>query len=106
MSISMAIGTSLSGVVYNRLGFYGAYGVSSALLAAGLAYGLLCVDDVPLVAQADKDKPFSTTVMEFFDLSRITQSLSTTFRPRPGTQRLKIIILLFILMTSAGTTYG
>lgn len=106
MAISMAIGTSLSGVVYNRLGFYGAYGISSVLLVIGLVYGLLFLEDVVPATEMDRNQSCCTTVTEFFDMSRITQSLSTTFKKRPGTQRLKIIILIVILMASAGTNYG
>lgn len=106
MAISMAVGTSLSGVVYLTLGFYGAYGLSSILLVVGILYGLFCVEDIVTESASDKNRPVCTTVLEFFDLKHVTRSLYTTFKKRPGNQRLKIIILLFILMTSSGTNYG
>jgi len=106
MAISMAVGTSLSGIVYNRLGFYGAYGISSALLLVGLFYGLLYVKDFAPVAETGRDKSCRTAVSEFFSLKHVAQSLRTTFRKRPSTQRLRILILLVILMTSAGTNNG
>jgi len=107
MAISMAIGTSLSGIVYNKLGFYGAYGISSALLLLGLFYGTLYVKESGApVAVPDTGKWCRTAVSEFFNLKHVTQSLRTTFRRRPNTQRLRILILLIILMTSAGTNNG
>lgn len=106
MAISMAVGTSMSGIVYNKLGFYGAYGVSSILLVIGLLYGLFFVDDIAPVKGLDEKKSFRKSVLEFFDLRHVTQSFSTTFKKRQGNQRLKIIILLITLMGSAGTNYG
>jgi len=106
MAISMAIGTSLSGIIYNKLGFYGAYGISSILLVIGLSYGILFVNDVDPVSKLDKKKSFCTTVSEFFDLSHVSQLLSSFFKKRPDTQRLRLIILLFILMTNSGTNNG
>lgn len=106
MAISMAIGTSLSGIVYNKLGFYGAYGISSILLIIGLLYGLLCVRDFAPDTEVNKNKSCGTTVSEFFDLKHITDSMYTTFKKRPKTQRLRIIILLITIMISAGTNNG
>lgn len=102
----MAIGTLLSGIVYNKLGFYGAYGISSVLLIIGLLYGLLCVDDFAPDTEAEKSKSYGTAVSEFFNLNHITDSFYTTFKKRPNTQRLRIIILLITVITSAGTTNG
>jgi len=56
MAISMAIGTSLSGIIYNKLIFYGAYGISSILLVIGLSYGILFVNDVDPISKLDKKK--------------------------------------------------
>lgn len=103
----MAVGTSLSGIVYNKLGFYGAYGISSALLLVGLFYGLLYVKDfAPAAVPGGESKSCRTAVSEFFNLKHVTQSLRTTFKRRPNTQRLRILILLIVLMTSAGTNNG
>lgn len=106
MAISMAIGTSLSGIVYNKLGFYGAYGISSVLIIIGLVYGLLFVEEITPIAVVDENKSFRTTITEFFDFTQITHSLKTTFKKRPDIQRLKIIVLLIILMANAGTNNG
>lgn len=106
MAISMAVGTSLSGIVYNKLGFYGAYGLSSLLIIIGLVYGWLFVEEVAPVALVDENKPFRITITEFFDFTQITQSMKTTFKKRPDTQRLKIIVLLIILMANSGTNNG
>lgn len=106
MAISMAIGTLLSGIVYNKLGFYGAYGISSILLIIGLLYGLLCVDDFAADSDVEKSKSYRTAVSEFFNLNHITDSFYTTFKKRPNTQRLQIIILLITVIISAGTNNG
>lgn len=103
----MVIGTSLSGIVYNKLGFYGAYSISSVLLIIGLSYGLIFLKDVAPSLEVDekiKNKSSQSIVFEIFDLKLITQSFKATFKKRP--QRLRIIILLIILMTNSGTTNG
>lgn len=105
----MVIGTSLSGIVYNKLGFYGAYGISSVLLLMGISYGLIFVKDVDPYVEMDgrsKSKSFKLTVLEIFDLKLITESFKTTFKKRTSAQRIRIIILLIILMISAGTNNG
>lgn len=106
MAVSMAVGTSLSGIVYNKLGFYGAYGISSVLIIIGLLYGLLFVKDVAPITEVDKNKSYRETISEFLDFKHITQSFRTTFKKRPSIQRLRIIILLIIFMASSGTNFG
>ncbi|XP_025202486.1 solute carrier family 46 member 3-like [Melanaphis sacchari] len=106
LAVSMAIGTSLSGIVYNKLGFYGVYGLSSTLIIIGLIYGLLFVKDVTPVSEVNKNKSYRTTISEFLDFSHITQSFNTTFKKRPNDQRLRIIIVLIIFMASAGINAG
>lgn len=106
MAVSMAIGTSMSGIIYNKLGFYGAYLTTSALIIIGLVYGLLFVKDVTPVTEMDKNKSYRTTISEFLDFTHITQSFTTTFKQRPNSQRMRIIILLIIFMASSGVTAG
>lgn len=106
MAVSMAIGTSLSGIIYNKLGFYGAYGVSSVLLIIGLFYGLLYVKEVAPILETDKKKMSTGTNTNFFNLKNVTQSLNTTFKKRPANQRLQICVLLIILMLLSGTNNG
>lgn len=106
MAVSMAIGTSMSGIIYNKLGFYGAYLTTSALIIIGLVYGLLFVNDVTPVTEVDKNKSYRTTISEFLDFTHITQSFSTTFKQRPNRQRIRIIILLIIFMASSGINAG
>lgn len=101
----MAIGTSMSGIVYNKLGFYGVYGISSMLLVIGLFYGKFVVKDIVPTKIVDNQMNKSG-VSGFFDFKNITQSLKTTFKKRSGSQRLRIVILLVILMTSSGTNNG
>ncbi|CAH1725969.1 solute carrier family 46 member 3-like isoform X2 [Aphis gossypii] len=106
MAVSMAIGTSMSGIIYNKLGFYGAYLTTSSLIIIGLVYGLLFVKDVTPVTEVDKNKSYRTTISEFLDFTHITQSFSTTFKQRPNRQRIRIIILLIIFMASSGINAG
>lgn len=106
MAVSMALGTSMSGIIYNKLGFYGAYGISSTLIIIGLLYGLLFVKDVTPVTEVNKNKSYRTTISEFLDFRHITQSFNTTFKKRPNRQRIRIIILLIIFMASAGINAG
>ncbi|KAF0756939.1 solute carrier family 46 member 3-like isoform X1 [Aphis craccivora] len=106
MAVSMAIGTSMSGIIYNKLGFYGAYLTTSALIIIGLVYGLLFVKDVTPVTEMDKNKSYRTTISEFLDFTHITQSFTTTFKQRPNRQRIKIIILLILFMASSGVNAG
>lgn len=106
MAISMALGTSLSGIVYNKLGFYGAYGLSSMLIIIGLVYGLLFVEEVAPITVVDENKSLKTTITEFFNFKQVAESLKMTFKKRPNAQRPKIIVLLIILMANAGTNNG
>lgn len=106
MATSMAIGTSLSGIIYNKLGFYGAYGISSVLIIIGLVYGSFFVKDIAPVVENDKKKSYKTTLSEFFDFKSIGETLKMPFKERPNNKKHRIIILLIILMTGAGTNAG
>ncbi|XP_050422784.1 proton-coupled folate transporter-like [Adelges cooleyi] len=107
MTVAMSISTSLSGIVYSELGFYGAYGVSSGLIVLGILYGSFFVKDVnPKVNELVDSQSFWSKVKDFFDVRQIFGALKVTFRKRPNNDKSKIIVILIISLLAAAPNNG
>jgi len=104
----MAIGTALSGITFQKLGFYGVYGVSSALCIIGFLYGLVFIKEV------SPNKPENTITQTrnnglfngFFNAKHIQEAFKVTFKDGPQNRKLKIIMLMCIAFLIMGPLNG
>jgi len=104
----MAIGTALSGITFQKLGFYGVYGVSSVLCIIGLLYGLVFIKEVSpntpenAITQTRNNGLFNG----FFNAKHIQEAFKVTFKDGPQHRKLKIIMLMCIAFLIMGPLNG
>jgi len=104
----MAIGTALSGITFQKLGFYGVYGMSSALYIIGLLYGLLFIKEVSpkepenAIIQTRNKGLFNG----FFNAKHIQEAFKVTFKDGPHNRKLRIIMLMCIAFLIMGPLNG
>ncbi|XP_050422786.1 thymic stromal cotransporter homolog [Adelges cooleyi] len=108
-TVGLAIGTSLSGITFRDLGFYGVYGISSALYIIALVYGLLFLKEVSAKVPEGTEPPKKTgiaLVKDFFDAKHIETAFQITFKDGPHNRKLRIIMLMVIVFLVMGPING
>jgi len=115
LTIGISFGIALSGILYQKLGFYGIYSICSTMYLMGIIYGFVFLKD-PKVDDASVDfrhnKPgkgtssFYADVKEFFDLKHIKNAFGVTFKKGNDNRRLRIIMMMIVLMLIMGPMTG
>lgn len=117
LTIGLSLGVALSGILFQKLGFYGIFSISSTLYLLGLLYGYFFIKDPkigkkPVVCQPNKlsndNKPgiMWSNVMDFFDLKHIKNAFCVTFKKGNDNRRLRIIMMMIVLMVIMGPMSG
>lgn len=106
-TVGMAIGTALSGITFQALGYYGVYGLSSVLLTIGFLYGLIFIKEVP----PNKSNNTSQTQINglfngFFNATHIQEAFKVTFKDGPHNRKLRIIMIMCIAFLIIGPLNG
>lgn len=117
-SISVPIGSALSGVLFRDYGFYGVYIISTVLYLSIFVYGIFVIKDVGVpdepkengvetkIASVDRVSVRST-VADFFDLKHVKESFRVTFkRGKTGNRRLDIVLMFIIIVIVSGPLTG
>ncbi|XP_015364776.1 PREDICTED: solute carrier family 46 member 3-like [Diuraphis noxia] len=110
-SVGVPIGTALSGVLFRELGFYGVYIIATVLYIFGFVYGMIFIKETtPEISIESKAPPRNTSCVDFlkdfFSLSHIKEAVRVTFKEGQYNRRLRIIALMFIVITVMGPMHG
>lgn len=115
LTIGISFGVALSGILFQKLGFYGIYTICATMYSMGILYGFFIIKDkrikydTPVVCQDNKlnMKPsLCTNVREFFDLKHIKNAFGVTFKRGDDNRRLRIIMMMIVLMLIMGPMTG
>lgn len=114
LTIGISFGIALSGILYQKLGFYGIYSTCSTLYFMGILYGFFCLKDIQnndaqAVSEDSKfikKSSFSINVKEFFNLIHIKNAFSVTFKKGNDNRRLRILMMMIVLMIIMGPMTG
>lgn len=114
LTIGISFGIALSGILYQKLGFYGIYSICSTLYFLGILYGFFYLKDIKsnethAVCENNKlvkNPSFSTNVKEFFDLIHIKNAFGVTFKKGNDNRRLRILMMMVVLMIIMGPMTG
>jgi len=107
-TVGMAIGTALSGITFQKLGFYGVYATSSVLCIIGLLYGLIFIKEVsPNESEnTTQQKQNNGLFNGFFNANHIQEAFKVTFKDGPHNRKIKIIMLMCIAFLIMGPLNG
>lgn len=107
-SITITIGTALSGIMFRDYGFYGVYFISTVLYLFSFIYCIIVIKDVkpdvvekyhePNIAVGYHKKSVFRSITDFFNLKHVKEALRVTFKRGDDNNRRTDIILLFVIM--------
>lgn len=105
------IGAALSGVLFQRLGFYGVYYISTALYVIALVYGLVYIRENPEPSDKNNSpaqirKSCMHHVNDFFNLNHIKGAFRVTFKNDSRQRRIQLIMLMFTIVVVQGPMQG
>lgn len=101
VTISLGLGSTTSGILFNKLGFYGVFLLSIAMYATALIYIYFRIHDHEEGQQLDNtsSKGF---IRDFFDLSHVKETVKIAFKKGPRNRKKRICaIMLLVIVTSA-----
>ena len=103
-SLGYVVGTTLGGKMYkNYANYYLNFGISCGLSVVGIIYTLCFVKESIVI-----DEDIKSTRKGFFNLENVKESLRTAFKSRPGSGRIRVILLIInfaIFMFPLNTTH-
>jgi len=107
-SISITIGSALSGILFRDYGFYGVYFISTALYLFSFLYCVIVIKDMkpavvekyhePNIVVGHSKKSALHAITDFFDLKHVKEAIRVTFKRGNDDKRRTDIILLFVIM--------
>ena len=111
-SISVTVGSALSGILFRDYGFYGVYSISTVLYLFSFIYCIIVIKDIKTVDEPDVavgyyKKSVFHEIVDFFDLKHVREALRVTFkRGNDDNRRTDIIILFGIMIIILGPLSG
>jgi PCFT/HCP family folate transporter-like MFS transporter 1/3 len=116
LTIGISFGVALSGILFQKLGFYGIYSICSTMYFMGILYGIFILRDpsnkeVSTSVDCQNSKitahqSICTNIREFFDLKHIKNAFGVTFKKGHDNRRLRIIMMMLVLMIIMGPMTG
>ncbi|XP_053603004.1 proton-coupled folate transporter-like [Plodia interpunctella] len=104
------IGAALSGILLEKIGYYGVFSISSVLYGCSIAYGYFYITDPEGNNEKDsvqnEPKGVWNSLKTFFDLQHVKNTLEVAFKKGPNHRRTKSILVLLSIGFIYGPTYG
>lgn len=102
-NVSIAVGIALSGILYNKLGFYGVFGLGLCMYVIGLTYALCRVKEQGVEIDEKDRKGFCR---DFFDLNHVKDTFRVAFKKGKRNRRKRICIIMILVMVIIGPVHG
>nr|XP_026485797.1 proton-coupled folate transporter-like [Vanessa tameamea]XP_026485799.1 proton-coupled folate transporter-like [Vanessa tameamea]XP_026485800.1 proton-coupled folate transporter-like [Vanessa tameamea] len=105
MTAGLPIGIGMSGILLQRMGYYGIFSMTTGLFIVVFLYGCFCLkepDDwlrdkgLPVIERSDNKE------VSFFDVTHVLDTVSVAFRERPSNRRSKVILTLLAVFILFG----
>lgn len=112
-SVAVPIGTALSGILFQQLGFYGIYSIAVVLHTLTIWYGIVFIKEtnVETKVESSKEPPPGTTsclyfFKDFFRLNNIKEAFAVTFKKGQHNRQMRIIFLMIVVFVVMGPLHG
>lgn len=102
VTISIGLGSTMSGFLFNKLGFYGVFLLSIAMYTVALIYIHFRIHDEEDVGKSLEKGFFK----DFFDLSHIKETMKVAFKNGPRNRKKRICAIMLLLMVTIGPNIG
>lgn len=103
LTLSRPIGLALSGIMTRRFGYYGVFTVACIFYMTGFVYILFRLKEKKK-KKIDNEEP--ETVCSTFSVQDLAATVNVAFKPREGSRRLQIILIMFAYMLIVGPVLG
>lgn len=103
VTISLGLGSTMSGILFNQLGFYGVFLLSIAMYMAALIYIHFRIHDDVAEKTEGGGKGF---LKDFFDLSHIKETIKVAFKRGPRNRKKRICAIMLLLMVTIAPFIG
>ncbi|XP_052752595.1 proton-coupled folate transporter-like [Galleria mellonella] len=108
MSLGIPIGMSLSGILLQKIGYYGIFLISNCLYFTSLIYGYIRLKDPVISQERQRELPVGCRgwVCSFFDARHVRETLTVAFRSGPRRRRLRVSLLIVVVCVIFGPLHG
>lgn len=103
-TISLGLGSTMSGILFNKLGFYGVFLLSIAMYVIALIYIHFRIEDLEEVK--DLSTPKRGFLRDFFDVSHIKETIRVAFKKGPRNRKKRICAIMLLLMVTIAPFIG
>lgn len=105
VTISLGMGSTMSGILFNKLGFYGVFLLSIAMYTTALIYIHFRIHDIE--ESIEKSEKSSVGFLkDFFDLSHIKDTIKVAFKQGPRNRKKRICAIMLLLMVTIAPVIG
>lgn len=109
----MPIGSAVSGILFQKLGFYGMYILALSMYSVTLLYGIIFIKEVKTEISSvveSKEPPKAPSCLnfleDFFSLDSIKEAIQVTFKEGKNKRKMKIISLMIVVIVVSGPLLG
>ncbi|KAK9497833.1 hypothetical protein O3M35_003749 [Rhynocoris fuscipes] len=101
VSLAAPLGTILSGILYQAIGFYGVFSTVAILYIAGITYGIIRLKEAKPATILS-----AAFIKELFSITHLSDTFKVAFKSRQGNLRLRILLVMCLSITLFGPIYG
>jgi len=116
-SLSVPIGTSVSGILYKKIGYYGVFSLSACIYVLSFTYGYIHVREEKKIPENLPEKPPKDEIVEekkkccafirdFFDIQHIKKTFQVAFKSGANNRRTRVMLLMIVVMVVMGPLHG
>ncbi|CAH2107668.1 unnamed protein product [Euphydryas editha] len=105
MTAGVPLGIGVSGILVQKMGYYGMFFMTSGLFIIILLYGFFCLKEPDDWLRERGRSPIERSDnkgVSFFDVSHVLDTVSIAFRERPSNRRSKVILTLLAVFILYG----
>ncbi|CAG5049234.1 unnamed protein product [Parnassius apollo] len=103
LTLTRPVGMALSGIMTNRFGYYGVFSTACVFYMCGFIYIILRLKEKPKKLIDNKN---SDSIFSILCIRDLVASVNVAFKPRQGSRRLQILLIMLAYMFIVGPVIG
>lgn len=115
-SLSVPIGTAVSGILYKKIGYYGVFSLSASIYVLSFFYGYHKIREEKRPSQPATEKAvlaeelrrtgLISFLRDFFDLQHIRETMAVAFKSGAHNRRKRVMLLMIVVIVVFGPMHG
>ncbi|XP_072940899.1 lysosomal proton-coupled steroid conjugate and bile acid symporter SLC46A3-like [Epargyreus clarus] len=107
MTAGLPIGIGVSGILVQKMGYYGIFSMTTVMFILILMYGCFCLKEPDEFLRNKGLTPIErsgSAGVSFFDTTHVVDTIGVAFKKRPNSRRTKVLLTLFSVFILYGPT--